>query len=934
MPDFLLTSPEGKKFKVTGPEGSTPEQALAKFKQLKPELFKPKEAKPEPARGVLGTIKEAIFPSEVPPDPAAEKENAPSRMVTDIPREMRYQQARATEDIRHGFANIGKGGLLYPALGAAQVFGGGLGYLTSPLSGIARSTVFSPISRATGHPEIAEYGGLGVDLLANWPGAISKGAALLGVKGAGKVAGLGDVGAQAAARATAKSLDTGILGAIENVFSPASRSKEAMKAAEIGKQILSEAANATAQSARVFGDYEKIVAKFTPEEGTNFIRSMLSGEKVTPELEPLQKALRQEIDKRQNELHNLGILKYFDAHYFPLQWKNPAEASRLAEAGNVFSTGRGAGLGGSPGSLRARTLSGIDEGLARGLELASTNPINLAANMITEMDRFLVARRLMGEFERAGIVKNVRAGEEAPKLWQPIRDKLFSEGNYYAPPSVLRIFNNITEPSFFGRGVGFQAIRGFQNALNHAQLSWPGFHGITISREILTTQLARAVSSAMEGEFGKAAKLAGSAIIDPTGIGQGIHKAWLGSKLRKGMLDPSKVANPELRKIVEAAIAGGARTGMDRSIKVTSQGSFWKSMKEGWFTQDVKNTWKEAGLWAPFKVLGRTLETVSAPLMEQFIPRAKLGVFHGMASDWLKRNPMAAPEELRTAMQRIWNSVDNRMGEMVYDNLMWSKTQKDVAFMLMRSAGWNIGTIRELGGAAVDAARAGGDVIKSGKLGNFQKAFTERMAYGTAMPIMTMYQGAILTYLMTGKGPTTMIDYFFPPTGNTLRNGVKERMSLPGYDKDVMEWMMHPASTLVGKAHPTIAIPFELYQNRDWSGATIYSPPDIQRMKRVPESEIAWNVFADMMHYTSEKFMPIGKIGDLAREAITATTGTRFQRRRQPVVGEEGGLVQALKLLGMSPAPIKLTDPEVAQRLQTQFSDIPAENKRLRGLQQ
>ena len=59
-------------------------------------------------------------------------------------------------------------------------------------------------------------------------------------------------------------------------------------------------------------------------------------------------------------------------------------------------------------------------------------------------------------------------------------------------------------------------------------------------------------------------------------------------------------------------------------------------------------------------------------------------------------------------MQRIWNSVDNRMGEMVYDNLMWSKTQKDVAFMLMRSAGWNIGTIRELGGAAVDAARAGG----------------------------------------------------------------------------------------------------------------------------------------------------------------------------------------------------------------------------------
>ena len=29
MPDFLLTSPDGKKFKVTGPEGATAEQALA-----------------------------------------------------------------------------------------------------------------------------------------------------------------------------------------------------------------------------------------------------------------------------------------------------------------------------------------------------------------------------------------------------------------------------------------------------------------------------------------------------------------------------------------------------------------------------------------------------------------------------------------------------------------------------------------------------------------------------------------------------------------------------------------------------------------------------------------------------------------------------------------------------------------------------------------
>jgi glycosyltransferase involved in cell wall biosynthesis len=152
-----------------------------------------------------------------------------------------------------------------------------------------------------------------------------------------------------------------------------------------------------------------------------------------------------------------------------------------------------------------------------------------------------------------------------------------------------------------------------------------------------------------------------------------------------------------------------------------------------------RNTWNNAGLAAPLKVIGRLLETMSAPLMEYYVPRAKLGVFYGMAEDWLKLHPTANPTELRAAMQRIWDSVDNRMGEMVYDNLFWDKTTKDIAYMTTRAVGWNLGTVREIFGGMADLVRNGAKLMKTGDFKAFQDAFTERMAYSTAMPIMTMY---------------------------------------------------------------------------------------------------------------------------------------------------------------------------------------------------
>src|SRR5262249_9503285 len=161
-----------------------------------------------------------------------------------------------------------------------------------------------------------------------------------------------------------------------------------------------------------------------------------------------------------------------------------------------------------------------------------------------------------------------------------------------------------------------------------------------------------------------------------------------------------------------------------------------------------------------------------------------LGVFAELARRELERlGPAASRDDVRVAMAKAWDSVDNRLGQMVYDNLFWNKAVKDLSMASVRSLGWNLGTIRELGGGAVDTVLAGKD-LATGK----KPEFTHRMAYLVAMPMLTGIMGAVAGYLMTGKGPDELRDYFFPKTGELDAQGRPIRLTLPSYMKDVYHY--------------------------------------------------------------------------------------------------------------------------------------------------
>jgi hypothetical protein len=181
-------------------------------------------------------------------------------------------------------------------------------------------------------------------------------------------------------------------------------------------------------------------------------------------------------------------------------------------------------------------------------------------------------------------------------------------------------------------------------------------------------------------------------------------------------------------------------------------------------------------------LLGRGLrafnEAASYPIMQQLVPKAKMGAWARMAAAELERLPAnATPEQARQVLYRQWQSVENRMGQVTYDNLFWNRTLRDVMHMAVRSVGWNAGDIGEFGGAVADLPSSAKGLVTG-------KGISPRLAYAVALPIVAGINGALLQYLMTGKPPEEPKDLFFPKTGQKRQDDTDDRLSMPTYMRD------------------------------------------------------------------------------------------------------------------------------------------------------
>jgi hypothetical protein len=131
------------------------------------------------------------------------------------------------------------------------------------------------------------------------------------------------------------------------------------------------------------------------------------------------------------------------------------------------------------------------------------------------------------------------------------------------------------------------------------------------------------------------------------------------------------------------------------------------------------------------------------------------------------------------------------MGQLVYDNLFWHRTIKDIAAISTRSLGWNLGSFREILGGVKDVSSEAGKAFKGQR-----PDMTSRIAYVLALPAVTATYGALIGYL-AGHKPKELKDYFFP-----VVDDAGNRVSLPSYMKDIYSWGHNPLTAAGHKANP------------------------------------------------------------------------------------------------------------------------------------
>lgn len=399
-------------------------------------------------------------------------------------------------------------------------------------------------------------------------------------------------------------------------------------------------------------------------------------------------------------------------------------------------------------------------------------------------------------------------------------------GKYFAPDAVATVINNFLSGGLRGNPI-YDAYMGIGNSLNQAQLGLSFFHLGFTSLDAMVSKLALAMQQTARGQLvdaGKSLALFPFAAVSNFAQGFQVYRAYL---------DPERAG--KFDQVVKAIEMAGGKIKLDEFYRNDN----WKKMIEGFYHKD------------PITVLARAplagFELTSRFILEFVVPRQKLGVFADMFMMEAKRlGPDATEDELRRAAQKAWDSTDNRMGQMVYDNLMWNRVLKDISMGLVRAVGWDLGTFRELIGGSRDLVKLPVKSVR--RLSDRRQKllpraeedeqqqdrpdplFTHKAAYLLALFAGVGALGAVLNKGMTGEWPQDMRDVWTPRTGKMNDEGNPERVELPSYVKDVFSYLGHgfkgTVQTALHKLHPMLNYVVSVIQNEDYYGNMIRNDED------------------------------------------------------------------------------------------------------------
>lgn len=456
-------------------------------------------------------------------------------------------------------------------------------------------------------------------------------------------------------------------------------------------------------------------------------------------------------------------------------------------------------------------------------------------------------------------------------------------GRWAVPTHVAKMINNQLSPGFrrsnnIAVKTGYDLLRNIGNSMNQASLSMSLFHGLNVMTDAVASQHALGLQQLQRGKVVKAARniLGAFTYVEP-----GAKALFKGSQIKKIMNEDFRaIPNQKLIRETEDIILSGGYSVMDSRYHNHSAKAFGASVRSLIWGTPIQKV--GAAMKTPVQLIFAGLEATAWPVMQWLVPRLKLGVHYYMLQDIYARADVEGLSDfqIHEQMTQAWDSVDNRMGQLAYNNLFWNQYLKDASMLAVRSVGWNLGSIREYGGAIIDP------FTFRQRISRGDQFLSRKMAYAIGAIMTYAPLGAILQFLLSGEPPEEPKDLLFPRTGRLNRDGSRERLSLPTYAKDWFAWGTDPGKTILHKLHPIWGTISEVFiTNEDYFGAEIRNSDDhwmvelIDSVKHVGEAFIPFSVrnFKRM----EDAGEPIGVAALLAAMGISSAPGYITRTRAQ-----------------------------------------------------
>lgn len=673
-----------------------------------------------------------------------------------------------------------------------------------------------------------------------------------------------------------------------HIFNPAGQSEASADMATAIRQGRGPAAHETAVISENMQKYSKDINALSDNDKLDLIHYIetRSGEDSVPLKNPKLQVIADSIrdiyshmaDKLKEAFPDAGLRE----DYFTHQYKDKEAARKFY---NDFVAKQG-----SERNLQEREFPTLREAMSAGLEPKTTNPLETVMNYVRNMNNLIAAHKSLEIAREGGIADYFKKGQQ-PEGWVPLKGNLEEkEGKrLYAPEDAARVYNNdISEKATGPIGSILDAVQKGTNFVDKLVLGLSGYHFTATTMASMSSDVGRALTGGTAEE--RASDVDSAATILPfknLSIGKDIEEAYLG----KGSL------TPELQKALDLAIK-------NNSINIKQQ-DYWKagpakdwvdSFKNGTILSEVKAAGEEikqkpltGTAKAILTTLGKTMDTISKPLFDVYIPRIKNAALIQETHDWLQSHPEATEAQKDKAVQDIGNSIDNRFGEMMRDNLFWHQYTRQTLQTALLSYSWVTGAARMLGGVT-DAGMA--------MVGKKELSSNARYLFGMAATYAIV--NGVRSYIGTGQPPDDWKDFVYPKTGGTTPQGKDERELLPSHIGQFTNYLHEGIGELGNEASPGLKLLYHTLSNKDFRGLPITSDNNEWY------SEQRWE---DYLKYTFHEIEPIGL--------------------KNFIQGQKNGshISSAESILGARQAPQFITDPEGYEQMMKRINDLAYQRK-------